>query len=309
MFKPVNREKNRLRMALDGPAGAGKTWTALTFAFALGKKVAVIDSEHNSAALYAGVNGWDFDGVGLENFAPSTYTACIEAAGREGYDVLVIDSLSHAWSGKGGALDQVDRAAASGAAGGSYGAWRDVTPQHNEMVEAIRKFPGHVIITLRTKMEYVLEEGAGGKKQVHKVGLRPVQREGVEYEFDIVADLDAEHRLTVSKTRYSGIDGKIVHKPGPEFMDPIVRWLAEGADRKSETAIKVKKEEEPVTTEFVAGEIKEYWRRSKQPVEKLKEFLETRGVKRVGDLPASTAEKLLARAKELAAEQEAKETF
>lgn len=235
MFKPVSREQNRLRLALDAPTGGGKTFTALRFAFGIlgqeGGKVAFIDTEFNSASLYAGMapDGipWKWDGVNLEHFAPSTYTQAIKEAARLGYTILVIDSLSHAWIGTGGALEQVDRA--SNNAGGKFGAWRDVTPQHNAMVDALVRYPGHVIVTLRSKMEYVLEEDERGKKTVKKVGLKPVQREGVEYEFTVVGDMDEEHRLKVSKTRCPIIDGAIVSKPGPEFILPVVRWLYEGS--------------------------------------------------------------------------------
>ena len=120
--------------------------------------------------------------------------------------------------------------------GGNFGAWRDVTPQHNAMVDAIVRYPGHVIATLRSKMEYVLDEDERGKKRVSKIGLRPVQREGVEYEFTIVGDLDIEHRMTISKTRCPLIDGKIVHKPNAEFLAPVLDWLYLGEEPKTEFA-------------------------------------------------------------------------
>ncbi len=236
MFKKVSREQNRLRLALDGPAGSGKTYTALRFAFALAGpagRVAVIDTEHGSAAKYEGEKPdgipWIWDGVMLEHFAPSTYEQAIKAAGSQGYDVLVIDSLSHAWTGIGGALEQVDRGAAK--AGNSFTAWRDVTPQHNAMVEAILASPCHVIATMRSRMEYVLEADERGKMVPRKVGMKPVQREGVEYEFDVICDLDDSHKLTVSKSRCSAVDRKIVVLPDAGFMGPVKEWLTSGAAR------------------------------------------------------------------------------
>lgn len=291
-------------MALDGPAGSGKTYTALTFAFAISNRVAVVDSEHASASLYAGLNGWNWDGVNLESFAPSTYTACIEAAARKGYEVLVIDSLSHAWSGTGGALAQVDREA--GKPGGTFAAWRNVTPQHQEMIDQIRKFPGHVIITLRSKMEYALEEGDDGRKRVQKLGMKPIQREGVEYEFDIVGDMDTSHRLTVTKTRYSEIDGKIVHKPGPEFMLPIISWLKTG---KTEEDVELHKEPEAKTGTVLADKIKEHWRGLGWGKEKLVDFLQKKGVAKIEELPRSTGEALLQRVELKHAEKQASERF
>ena len=41
---------------------------------------------------------------------PGGYIAAIRAAESAGYDVLIIDSLSHGWVGEGGVLDMHDRA-------------------------------------------------------------------------------------------------------------------------------------------------------------------------------------------------------
>lgn len=235
-FRPATRKKSRLRLALDGPAGSGKTFTALRFAFAIagpGGRVAVINTESGAVEKYEGLSPdgieWKFQVGELDNFSPSTYTEAIQLAGKLGFNVIVIDSLSHAWQGDGGALDQVSRKG-----GNSYTAWKDVTPQHNRMIEAILRSPAHVIATMRTKMEYVLEEQtnrAGKTVQVPvKVGMAPIQRAGMEYEFDVVADIDQSHTLTVSKTRCPLIDGKIVLKPGASFIEPVMEWLNEGAE-------------------------------------------------------------------------------
>lgn len=241
MFRPATREKLKLRMAIDGPSGSGKTKTSLRFAFAIagaGGKVAVIDTEHRSASKYQGdaPDGipFNFDVCELEFYAPSTYTQAIQECDRLGYDVLVIDSLSHAWEGVGGALDQVDKAKdKNGGSGNSFTAWKDVTPQHREMVEAILASKCHVIATMRSKMDYVLEEqDKGGRKVMvpKKVGMAPIQRNGVEYEFDIVADMDVDHLLVVSKTRCPAVDGKRVSCPDAGFMAPVIAWLDKGVE-------------------------------------------------------------------------------
>ena len=231
MFKQATREKNRLRLAIDGPSGAGKTYTALRFAFAIGKKICVIDTENGSAGKYVGDQPdeikWQFDTCVLRSgqFAPSTYAATIQAAGAEGYDVIVVDSLSHAWAGAGGALEQVDRAGGNSFTTG----WRDVTPQHNAMISAILESPAHIICTLRSKMEYVMEQDEKtGKTTVKKIGLKPIQRQGVEFEFDLIADMDINHTMTVSKSRCSVVDGQIVSKPTAAFMTPVISWLKDG---------------------------------------------------------------------------------
>ena len=230
MFAPAKREKLKLRMAVCGPSGSGKSYTALRFAFALGKRVAAIDTEHGALSKYQGLHPdgtpWDFDVVELQHYAPTGYTAAIKEAGRLGYDVLVIDSLSHAWEGVGGALDQVDKKG-----GNKFTAWKDVTPQHRGMVDSILGAPLHVIATMRTKTEYVLETNDKGKAVPVKVGTQPVQRAGMEYEFDVVADMDLSHVLTVSKTRCPLIDMEVVAMPSAHWLTPVRTWLDEGTAR------------------------------------------------------------------------------
>lgn len=226
-FQPATRKRSKLRMALDGPAGAGKTYTALRMAYTLGARVAVIDTEAGSASKYQGDApddvAWNFDVLELESHAPTEYTAAIEEAGRLGYDVIVIDSLSHAWQGKDGALELVNKKG-----GNSYTAWKDVTPMHTRMIDAILRSPCHVIATMRSKTEYVLETNDKGQQVPRKVGMKPVQRDGMEYEFDLYASLDWSHVLTVTKSRCPSVDSAIVVKPGPAFMQPVVAWLETG---------------------------------------------------------------------------------
>lgn len=227
-FKPATKEKSKLRLALMGPSGSGKTFTALTFAGVLGNKIAVIDSERGSASKYADL--FKFDACDLESHSPKTYVNYIKEAEKLGYDVLVIDSLSHAWAGKDGALEQVDKVNKRSQSGNSFAAWREVTPMHNELVDAILQSKCHVIVTMRTKQEYVLEENEKGRKVPRKVGMAPVQREGVEYEFDVIADMNIEHDFVVAKTRCFALDGLVTRKPGVEVAETMRKWLDGGAE-------------------------------------------------------------------------------
>lgn len=285
-FKKASREQSRLRMAIDGPSGAGKTYTALAFAHVLSptNNILVIDTEHGSAAKYLGENKWDFYHENLKSFSPSEYTANIEEAGRQGFDVIVIDSLSHAWEGKDGALELVDRSNAKN----SFTAWKDVTPMHRSMVEAILASPCHVICTMRTKMEYVLEEDANGKKIPKKIGMAPVQRAGMEYEFDIVLDMDHNHIATVSKTRCRAIDGKSVVKPGEGFIAPVIDWLKTGAAVEiSPPPMRVRHEQlEAINT--IANQMG--WRTSKVEQALVKQDF---GIKALADLTEMQATKFL----------------
>lgn len=228
-FVKASKEKSKLRLALIGPSGSGKTYTALNIAKHLGKKIAVIDSERGSASKYADL--FEFDTCDMENHAPQTFVRYIKEAEAAGYDVIVIDSLSHAWIGKEGALEQVDKAAKRSNSGNSFTAWRDVTPMHNELVDTILQSKAHVIATMRVKQEYVIEENEKGKKTPRKIGLAPVQRDGVEYEFDVIADMNIDHDLIVGKTRCHLVDGLVVRKPGKEFAETLRGWLETGAEK------------------------------------------------------------------------------
>jgi hypothetical protein len=225
-FAKATKRRARLRLALIGPSGSGKTYTALAIAQHLAKPVAVIDTEHGSASKYADV--FDFDVLELTSFAPARYVEAIQAAEKAGYGTLVIDSLSHAWMGKDGALEMVDRAAKR-ERGNSFGAWRDVTPQHNALVEAILAAKLHVVVTMRTKTEYVQErDERTGKTVVRKLGLQPVQRDGLEYEFDVVGDLDVDNNLVIGKTRCSDLAGGVFRRAGKDVAGVLNAWLERG---------------------------------------------------------------------------------
>jgi len=225
-FKKATKTEARLRCALIGPSGSGKTYTALAIATRLCTRVALIDSERGSASKYADI--FDFDVLELDSFEPSTYADAIKLAEREGYDGLVIDSLSHAWMGKGGALDQVDRAAKRSQSSNSFAAWREVTPMHNALVDTILGSRAHVVATMRSKTEYVIEEDSRGKKVPRKIGMAPVQRDGVEYEFDVIADMDLANNFVVSKSRCPRLNGAVFNKPGEELVEILRAWLSDG---------------------------------------------------------------------------------
>jgi hypothetical protein len=224
-FTPATRTSTKARIALCGPSGSGKTWTGLTLAHALGERVAVIDTERGSAAKYVGVNGWKFDTVAPGSFAPDALTGLLAEAGQAGYDVVLLDSWSHYWMGVDGMLEQVDRRAKNG---NNFSGWKEVRPDERRMIDALISYPGHVITTLRVKTEYVIEENDRGKKVPRKVGLKPEQREGVEYEFDLVGDMDHENSLTVSKSRIPGLTREVIREPGIELGKTIAEWLTDG---------------------------------------------------------------------------------
>jgi RecA/RadA recombinase len=226
-FKRADKKQSFLRMALMGPAGSGKSYTALTLAKALaqGGQVAAIDTERGSLAKYA--DKFDFDVEDQwPDYAVRRYIEAIQGAEKAGYKVLVIDSLSHAWAGVGGILEFVDNK--KGNSNNSFSAWRDATPMHNQLVDAILTARMHVIVTMRTKTDYVQEKDEKGRTVIRKMGLQPVQRDGLEYEFDIIADMDGA-TMTVSKTRCDTLFNRTIRSPGPALGAELVAWLEGGA--------------------------------------------------------------------------------
>lgn len=221
------RRKAKLRLGIVAPSGAGKTYSALLMAFGLGGKVGLIDTEHGSGDLYAQLG--DYDIIQIE--APYTiakYRAAIAAFERGGYSVIIIDSLSHAWAGDGGLLDKQGKIADSGK-GNSYTAWRTITPEHNTLIDAMLQSPAHIIATMRAKVEYVIEKNDRGKDTPRKVGMAPVQREGMDYEFTVVLDIDAQHIAHASKDRTSLFDDQYF-KISADTGGKLLAWLEAGVD-------------------------------------------------------------------------------
>lgn len=235
-FAPATKRAVRARIAFDGPSGAGKTWTSLEWATVLaqGGPIAVVDTERRSASLYAG--RFDFDALEMSPpYHPQRLIDAIGAAEANGYAVLVVDSLSHFWSGEGGVLDIVDDVAARSRSGNSFTAWKEGTPVQRAMVDRIVSADMHVIVTMRTKQEWVIEEDSRGKKVPRRVGMQAEQRGGLEYEFTMVGDLDLDHMLTFSKSRCDRLSDTAV-KAGAarEAAETFLAWLEDGtplADR------------------------------------------------------------------------------
>jgi hypothetical protein len=224
-FTKATKKAAKGRIALDGPSGAGKTYSALTIATVLGGRIAVIDTEHGSASKYADL--FTFDTLHLHRYSPQILIDALAAAADAGYDVVVVDSLSHFWMGTDGMLEQVDKAAKRAGGHGMSG-WKEMRPLERQMVEALLAYPGHVICTLRVKTDWVEGENHRGKRQMMKVGTKAEQREGLEYEFDLVASMDLNNELTVVKSRCPALSVEIVDRPGVAFAETFKKWLDDG---------------------------------------------------------------------------------
>jgi hypothetical protein len=230
-FTKATRKRAKLRMALTGPSGSGKTYSALLLAKGLGGRIALLDTEHESASLYAESPGIpEFDALSLgPPYSPERFREVITAAEQAKYDVLIIDSLSHEWFGVGGCLELVDQLARSKYKGNTWSAWNDITPRHRALLDAILQSPMDIIATMRSKTETAQVE-ENGRKKVVKLGMKAEQREGAEYEFTTVLDIGHDgHYATASKDRtglFRGDPHIITEATGKRLRD----WLSSGVE-------------------------------------------------------------------------------
>lgn len=223
-IKKAVKSQAKLRMAIFGPSGAGKTMTSLRIASGLGKQVGVIDTERGSAAKYS--DRWPFDVIELDSYNIDHYTGAINAFAQAGHDVLIVDSLSHAWEWL---LEFVDKLGATKYRGNKWSAWSEATPKQQALVDAILAYPGHVIATMRSKTEWVTETNERGKSAPVRVGVAPKQRDGVEYEFDVLLEMNVENVGRFIKDRTGKYQDVIVTKPGEELGKELAAWLSDGA--------------------------------------------------------------------------------
>lgn len=223
-FKRATKSMAKAKLAVTGPSGSGKTLSSLYLAKGLGGVVGVIDSENNSASLYEDrFPSWQYLTLPINPpYTVQKYLKAIEIAISEGIEVLVIDSLTHVWAAEGGLLQQKEALDSRG--GNSYTNWATITKLYEELKSKLLHSPIDIICTLRSKQEYVLEENQKGKQAPKKVGLAPIMRDGMEYEFTTVFDIGMDHQFMVSKDRtglFDGVVATITENTGKEIRD----WL------------------------------------------------------------------------------------
>jgi len=226
-FTKATRKQAKLRLALTGPSGAGKTWGALTIAKGLGGRIACIDTEKGSASLYSHMV--DFDVLELSPpYSPERYIQAIKEAGDAGYNVLILDSTTHEWSGAGGVLELVDQVAAAKYRGNSWSAWNEMTPRHRNFIDAMLQSDMHIIATGRSKTETAQQEGNNGKKSVVKLGMKTEQREGFEYEFTVVLDIVHDGHYAVASKDRTGLFGGDAKQISEATGAALLAWLETG---------------------------------------------------------------------------------
>ncbi len=224
-LRNAERKQAKIKMGLQAPSGAGKTYSALLLAYGLindWSKIAVIDTENHSADLYAHLGNYQV--LAFEQpFSPERYIQAIEVCEKAGMEVIILDSISHEWEGVGGILD------IHGAMmGNSFTNWAKVTPRHNAFVQKLLQSSSHIIATIRSKQDYVLSE-KNGKMVPEKIGLKGVTREGLDYEFTIVLELDLKHQATATKDRTQLFMDKPTFIITPDTGKTIKAWCESGA--------------------------------------------------------------------------------
>ncbi len=224
LIRKAERKKAKLRLGISGASGSGKTWSALEIARGMGGKIGMIDTEAGRGELYG--NDFEYDIIRLEApYSPERYIEAMKLFEKAGYDILIIDSLSHAWVGEGGVLSIVDKAGANSFTQG----WKVATPKQNALVDALITSKMHIITTFRAKTEYAMEKDDRGKNVPQKVGLAPVQRDGIEYEYTVFMNINQDHVAHVTKDNTKLYDQQYI-KPSEDMGAKLMQWLNTGAD-------------------------------------------------------------------------------
>ena len=222
-FVPAEKSQLKAKVMISGAAGSGKTMAALELASALGSRVAVIDTENGSAALYS--DKYKFEMLNLQPpYPPEDFVQAIKVAENSGFDVIVVDGITPEWSGSGGCLDLHTKL------GGRFQDWAKITPRHRSFIQKILECSTHIICTCRSKQGYAMDEQS---KKVTKLGMAPEQRDGLDYEMTLVFNIiNQTHLAEATKDRTGLFDGKqflISKNTGLEILE----WLNSGTPAKS----------------------------------------------------------------------------
>lgn len=246
-IRQAERQKLKCRLLIAGVTGSGKTLSALRIAKGIKEgmlrdeperavKIAIADSENASSERYAPkqkgvieneVSEHEFDIIDMTDTRIDVYTQLFAYAESQKVDILIIDSISHAWQSL---IDEVQALANSKFKGNTYTAWSVGTPKQKKFVKALLNFSGHVIATVRSKMAYELQENDRGRKVPVKLGLAPEQGKEIEYEFDLVLEINAEHTGTFTKSRLFELAGTDHIKPDEKIGNQLYDWFESGID-------------------------------------------------------------------------------
>jgi hypothetical protein len=224
-LRKATRQKAKIRLGLSAVSGGGKTFSALLIASGMTDwdKIAVIDTENQSADLYSHLGSYNVLPI-TAPYTPEKYIEAIHTCEKAGMDVIIIDSISHEWDGKGGCLSIQEQL------GGKYQDWAKVTPRHQAFIDAILQSPCHIITTVRRKQDYEMTKDSNGRVKVEKAGLKEITREGFEYELLANLELDIKHNATASKDRTGLFVDKPAFIPSAETGRTLLQWCNSGAE-------------------------------------------------------------------------------
>lgn len=226
-LRKATRQKAKIRLGLSSVSGGGKTYSSILIAKGLASsmdKIALIDTENGSGDLYANLG--DYNVITLEApYTPERYIEAITACENAGMEVIIIDSITHEWDGKGGILE-----ISNSMTGNSYTNWAKLTPRHQSFIDKILQCKAHVITTVRRKQDYEMTTNSQGKLVPQKVGLKEVTREGFEYELTVNLELDTNHNATTSKDRTGLFVSKPEFKPSEETGKLLLDWCENGVE-------------------------------------------------------------------------------
>ena len=278
-LRKATRQKAKIKLGLSAVAGGGKTMSAILIGKGLANgnlsKVAMIDTENGSGDLYAHIGAYNILPL-VAPFTPEKYVSAIKECEDAGMEVIIIDSITHEWDGKGGCLEiQSDL-------GGRYQDWKTVTPRHQNFINAILQSKCHVITTVRRKQDYDMSKNEIGKSTVTKVGLKEVTREGFEYEVTTNLELDQRHNATASKDRTGLFMGQPPFVPSEETGKKILEWCESGAEviaPKAEEKSEPKQDDAVGNAKFNLGmatsfsELQVEWNKIPKAIQKLPEII------------------------------------
>ena len=229
-FKKATKKQAKLRLALFGVSGSGKTYSALRLAKGLGGSIAVIDTENHTACKYS--DRFDFDVCECEKASINNIVNLLNEASE--YDVLIIDSLTHAWDEL---LDEVNRIAKTKFGGNSWSAWSEGTPKQRAFIKALLDFKGHLIVTMRSETSWEVTENDKGKKVPVRIGTAPKQGKSIEYEFDMLMQLSQDHSALVLKDRTGKYQDECIDLIDEELGKQLGEWLSDGEVVKEEKTL------------------------------------------------------------------------
>lgn len=272
----AQREKMKAVVGYIGCSGSGKTAGALLTAYGMmkeaypdltdaqvWKKIGVIDTEHNRSKLHVGLV---FDGTKIGSFqhidfqppySTDRYNLAVVTMKKAGAEVIIIDSLSHNWQGEGGIVETHGQMQ-----GNSFQNWGKLSPETTKLVKTLTQNDVHILATLRTKQEYVVEVNSEGKSVPRKIGTKPVQKDEMEYEFMLNFTIGIDHIAETSKDNTQMFEGN-PQKINAEVGKKLYQWLELGID------VKVAEEEKRTS---LINQIKAITKSSDEAAKKVAEF-------------------------------------